>query len=157
MATLAEPLYRLFKQDAPLRWGKVEADVMESLKTALTSPPLIPLPDFDKDFFLRTDASDCGIGAVLSQLDKDNKEHPVYYDSRTLHPAERNYSTSERECLAVKWTCDLFRPYLLGRPFSFTRITLRFSLAVSDEGPQVEVGSLDPCSAGRLAATNLSL
>ena len=117
MATLAEPLYRLFKKNAPWRWDRVEAAAMESLKIALTSPPLMSLPDFDRDFFLCTDASDCGIGAVLSQLDKDSKEHPVYYASRTLNPAERNYSTSERECLAVKWACDLFRPYLLGRPF----------------------------------------
>jgi hypothetical protein len=117
MATLAEPLYRLFKKDAPWRWGKAEATAMESLKQALTSPPLMGLPDFDKDFFLCTDASEYGIGAVLSQLDRDNKEHPIYYASRTLNPAERNYSTSERECLAVKWACDLFRPYLLGRPF----------------------------------------
>ena len=127
MATLAEPLYRLFKKNAPWRWDRVEAAAMESLKIALTSPPLMSLPDIDRDFFFCTDASDCGIGAVLSQLDKDSKEHPVYYASRTLNPAERNYSTSERECLAVKWACDLFTHICWADRSSCTRITLRFA------------------------------
>jgi hypothetical protein len=117
MATLAEPLYRLFKKNIPWRWGREEAAAMDSLKKALTSPPLMRLPNFDRDFFLCTDASGTGVGAVLSQVDENKVEHPVYFASRTLNPAERNYSTSERECLAVKWACDQFRPYLLGRPF----------------------------------------
>ena len=117
MATVAEPLYQLLKKDVAFEWRGVQHSAFNQLKQALTSPPLMLLPNFDRDFVLCTDASGTGLGAVLSQLDDEGSEHPVYYCSRTLNPAERNYSTTKRECLAVKWACHLFRPYLLGRPF----------------------------------------
>jgi hypothetical protein len=145
LASLAEPLYKLTKKDSPWRWrAEVEQAAMDRIKTALTTPPLLRLPDFSRPFVLYTDASDVGLGAVLSQSyeeapstpkangsskrtdDKSNDttipphryiEHPIYYASRTLHAAERNYTTTERECLAVKWAVTLFRPYLLGRHF----------------------------------------
>jgi hypothetical protein len=117
MATIASPLYQLFKKGVPWVWGNKQQSAMVELKQKLTSPPLMRLPDFDRDFVLCTDASGTGIGAVLSQLGDDNVDHPVYYASRTLNPSERHYSASQRECLAVKWACGQFRPYLLGRPF----------------------------------------
>ena len=118
LATTAYPLYRLFKKGAEWKWEAAHDAAVQALKLALTSPPLVRLPDFDRPFILCTDASDTGLGAVLSQLDDDKVEHPVYYASRTLVNGEPNYTVTERECLAVKWSCDLFRPYLLGRPFS---------------------------------------
>ena len=117
LATIAEPLYALLKKDIVFGWGRDQQSAFDLLKQALTSPPLMLLPNFDKDFVLHTDASGTGMGAVLSQLDEAGVEHPVYYASKTLSPSERNYSTTVRECLAVKWSCHLFRPYLLGRPF----------------------------------------
>ena len=117
MSTIAGPLYALLKKDVTFGWGEVEQTAFDQLKQALTSPPLMLLPNFDRDFVLHTDASATGIGAVLSQLDDDGTEHPVYYASKTLSSSERHYSTTARECLAVKWSCHLFRPYLLGRPF----------------------------------------
>lgn len=116
LATIAEPLYHLMKNDVKWSWGPPEQAAMDQLKSALTNPPILRLPDFDRDFVLHTDASDTGLGAVLSQYDGD-VEHPVYYASKTLNPAQRHYSATARECLAVKWACDLFRPYLIGRPF----------------------------------------
>ena len=118
LATTAYPLYRLFKKGAEWKWGPEHDAAVQALKQALTTPPLMRLPDFDRPFVLCTDASDTGLGAVLSQLDDDKVEHPVYYASRTLVNGEPNYTVTERECLAVRWACDLFRPYLLGRPFS---------------------------------------
>ena len=58
-----------------------------------------------------------GLGAVLSQL-RDAEEHPVTYISRKLLPNERNYSTVEKEALAIKWAVDKLRYYLLGREFT---------------------------------------
>ena len=58
-----------------------------------------------------------GLGAVLSQV-RAREEHPVTYISRKLLPNERNYSTVEKEALAIKWTLDKLRYYLLGREFT---------------------------------------
>ncbi|KAL1252153.1 hypothetical protein QQF64_019949 [Cirrhinus molitorella] len=69
---------------------------------ALTSEPVLRAPDFNCPFLLQTDASDTGLGAVLSQV-QDGKEHPVIFISRKLTPAETRYATVEREALAVKW------------------------------------------------------
>ncbi len=72
-----------------------------------------------KPFVVATDASSQALGAVLSQHDEDGREHPVQYASRCLTPAERNYSTFEREALAVVFAFKKFRPFLLSN-----RVTL---------------------------------
>ena len=67
---------------------------------------------------MQTDASDRGVGAVLSQNSDDGLEHPVAYYSRKLLPREARYSTVEKECLAIKLATHAFRVYLLGRKFT---------------------------------------
>lgn len=116
LSNIAEPLYGLLKKGTTWQWTDTHQRAYESLKMALTSAPLMRLPNFDLPFILHTDANNTGLGAVLSQI-IDNVEHPIYYASKTLNPAQRNYHTTERECLAVKWACQLFRPYLIGKPF----------------------------------------
>uniref|UniRef100_A0A1X7TA94 Reverse transcriptase RNase H-like domain-containing protein n=1 Tax=Amphimedon queenslandica TaxID=400682 RepID=A0A1X7TA94_AMPQE len=64
-----------------------------------------------------TDASDRGVGAVLSQLDDSGQEHPVAYFSKKLLPREEKYSTIEKECLAIKLGVKAFQVYLLGKQF----------------------------------------
>lgn len=103
-----------------LRKGtKIETDhpqyieSFEKCKSALTNSPILQYPDFSEPFTLTTDASNIAIGAVLSQKGK-----PVAYYSRTLITAERNYSTIERELLAIIDSCKHFRPYLYGTKFT---------------------------------------
>ncbi len=69
-------------------------------------------PDFNKEFSLTADASDAGCGAVLSQKDDTQLDRPLAFASRTLSPAERNYSTMEKEALAIIWAIAYFRHYL---------------------------------------------
>ena len=76
--------------------------------------------DFSKPFIIQCDASGSTLGALLSQLFKDG-EHLIIYASRMLTPAERNYSTTKRECLALLWAIKKFRPYVEG--YKFTTIT----------------------------------
>ncbi len=84
---------------------------------ALSSEPVLRAPDFSCPFLLQTDASDTGLGAVLSQV-QEGEEHPILYISRKLTPAEKNYATVEKEALAIKWAVLELRYYLLGRRFT---------------------------------------
>lgn len=94
----------------------------DSIKRALTLAPVVACPDFSQPFTLQTDASASGLGAVLIQVLED-KERIIAYASRTLSSAERNYSATERECLAVVWAIKKFREYF--EDFHFTVVTDR--------------------------------
>lgn len=88
----------------------------EKCKTLLTNDPILQYPDFTKEFILTTDASNVAIGAVLSQ-GPIGTDKPIAYASRTLNSSETNYSTIEKELLAIVWATKYFRPYLFGRRF----------------------------------------
>jgi len=83
----------------------------------LCNDPLLRYPDFTKPFILTTDASNFAIGAVLSQGTMGS-DRPIAFASRTLNEAEVNYSTVEREMLAIVWGIQHFRPYLFGHKFT---------------------------------------
>ena len=83
----------------------------------MTEAPIVQYPNFEKPFFLYTDASHIGLEAVLAQKE-DKKEHVIAYASRTLSPAEKNYGITELECLAVIWGVKYFRHYLYGSRFT---------------------------------------
>jgi len=92
-------------------WGKAQEKAYQTIKTHLTNKPILRLPDPKKHYFLLTDASDNGIGAVLMQ-EHDGKLFPICYASKKLSNAERNYSTIEKECLAIVWAIRRFHMYL---------------------------------------------
>ncbi|KAF8789832.1 Transposon Ty3-G Gag-Pol polyprotein like [Argiope bruennichi] len=87
-----------------------------SLKQALTTSPVLTYPRTDKDFILDTDASNEGIGAVLSR--KIGKEESVIsYFSKSLGKPERNYCVTRKELLAIVKSVEHFHHYLYGRKF----------------------------------------
>ena len=97
-------------------WTEACATAFHKLQELLCSSPVLRSPDFTIPFILQTDASDRGIGAVLSQEDLEGEEHPIAYFSRKILPWEEWYSTVE-ECLAIKLEIQAFRVYLLGKTF----------------------------------------
>ena len=111
-AKIAAPLHKLFRKNQVYEWTTKCQVAFETLKQHLISAPILTYPDFDKLFILFTDASGLGLGAVLAQIGKDEKEHVVAYASRRVTPTESNYSATELECLGVIWAVKLFRPYL---------------------------------------------
>ncbi|GFX19998.1 transposon Tf2-9 polyprotein [Trichonephila clavipes] len=105
-ADICEPLYRLKKKGAKFNWSGEAQDSFDQIKRTLTEAPILQLPNFSEQFNLFTDASGVGIGAVLQQNQK-----PIAFASRTLNKAERNYTVTERECLAVIWALNKFKTY----------------------------------------------
>ena len=124
-ATIAEPLTALTKKDRRSEREDAQQEAFEKIKALVSSAPVLARPTFDAQFVVQTDASDTGIGTVLLQV-IDGQERVLEFASRTLSPAERNYSVTERECLAVIWTIKKFRPYLEG--YRFLVVTVHSSL-----------------------------
>src|SRR5699024_10444066 len=115
-SSIAKPLNNLLKEDVTFVWTPAQQLAFDQLKSILTNDIILQYPDFSKEFFLTTDASGEGIGAVLSQKTALG-DQPVAYASRSLNKAELNYSTTEKELLAIVWSVHHFRPYLYGRKF----------------------------------------
>ena len=116
-AQVAAPLHRLTKKGVHFNWDDQCQGAFDSLKRALTEAPVLPYPDPTRPYLLDTDASDEGIGTVLSQV-KEGKEHVVAYYSAKLNKAERNYCTTRKELLAVVKSLEHFHPYLYGAKFT---------------------------------------
>ena len=95
-------------------WTDDCQQAFDALKERVTNAPVLVYPDFQKDFVLETDASGRGLGAVLSQYQESGALLPVAYASRSLSPAESNYSITELETLAVVWGVQHFQAYLYG-------------------------------------------
>ncbi|XP_048432059.1 uncharacterized protein LOC125473373, partial [Pyrus x bretschneideri] len=110
---IAQPLCRLLQKEVAFEFDDACSTAFKHLKEALTSAPIITPPDCSLPFELMCEASDYAIGAVLGQR-KDKQPHVIYYASRTLNDAQLNYSTTEKELLAVVFALDKFRSYLLG-------------------------------------------
>jgi hypothetical protein len=123
-ATIAEPLIALTRscESKIFQWTEACQNAFELLRQRLVEAPIIAYPRFDQPFILQLDASDVGLSAILVQklIDDDNvtREHVIGYASRTLSPSERNYTATERECLAIVYGCNYYRPYLEGTRFT---------------------------------------
>ena len=105
------------KSPTKIKWRDAHEFAFQDLKHAMQNPPLLSPPHWEKEFILQVDASNRGLGAILSQQDKEGLEHPIAYASRKLQPREEKLSTTEKEYLGIVWAVELFRYYLFGRKF----------------------------------------
>ena len=108
---IARPLHCLTQKDVPFIWTDACETSFQTLKNALLSSPILAFPDFDEEFKLYTDASSQAIGASICQV-KQGVEKPIAYYGRALTKAERNYTITELEGLAVVNAVDFFDLYL---------------------------------------------
>ena len=98
---IAHPLHLLTKKDQEYVWGEAQQQAFQELQKRLTSSPVLWLLDLSKPFFVQTDASKLGTGAVLLQKDNTGVSHPCAYLSQALVGAEQNYQVYDLELLAV--------------------------------------------------------
>ena len=116
-SSIAKPLSYLLKKNVLFKWTESQNEAFNKLKNILCTYPLLQYPDFGQPFIVSSDASNYGLGGVLSQ-ELDGKVLPIAYASRTLSKTEVNYSTIEKELLAILFSVETFRPYLYGRKFT---------------------------------------
>ena len=112
-AAVTVPLTDLLKKGQPnaVKWEEPQERAFQTVRILLTRRPILRLLDPKRTFILRTDASNDGVSAVLMQV-HDGKPYPVSYGSKKLTAVERNYSTIEKECLAIVWGVKKFELYL---------------------------------------------
>ena len=117
---IAAPLNALTSPTVPFVWSTEVDDAFTALKTLFSTAPVLAMPDVSRQFVLEVDASETGIGAILSQRSpEDDQIHPCAFFSRKLMPAERNYDVGNRELLAIHDALKEWRHWLEGacQPF----------------------------------------
>ncbi|KAJ4763928.1 polyprotein [Rhynchospora pubera] len=122
--SISKPLTDLLKKNS-FKWGP-EADVAFSqLKQAMTSAPVLAMPNFHEPFTIETDASDKGLGAVLMQ-----NKRPIAFLSKSLGPKSQALSTYEKEFLALLTAVQKWKHYLIAQPFTIKtdQISLKYLL-----------------------------
>ena len=110
---IAKPLSSLLVQGTPFDFDEQCVQAFSILKDRLVSTPIVVPPDWDLPFELMYDPGDYAIGAVLGQK-RERMFQVIHYASHTLNDAQLNYATTEKELLAIVFTFDKFRPYLIG-------------------------------------------
>ncbi|RDY02911.1 Retrovirus-related Pol polyprotein, partial [Mucuna pruriens] len=126
--------------DVEFNFNQPCIEAFQELKSRLTSAPILQAPNWDLPFELMCDASNSALGAVLSQRAKVGQPvHVIAYASRTMDPAQQNYTTTEKELLAIVFALDIFCSYLLdSKIIVFSdHAALRYLLKKSDAKPRL--------------------
>ena len=135
---ISKPLCNLLEKDIPFEFDESCLEAYRILKEKLITAPIIVAPDWNIPFELMCDASDFAVGAVLGQR-KNKKMHAIYYASKTLNDAQLNYTTTEKELLAVVFAFDKFRSYLIGtRVIVYTdHSAIKYLISKKDAKPRL--------------------
>lgn len=113
-STVVSPLTNLLKSSVKFDWSPECQQAFENAKLLLSSAPVLAAPQLDQPFQIQVDASQVGAGAVLLQRDKNGVDRPVCYFSRKFNRHQSNYSTIEKEALALIWALQNFDVYVGG-------------------------------------------
>ncbi|KAL0428255.1 UNVERIFIED_CONTAM: Retrovirus-related Pol polyprotein from transposon.6, partial [Sesamum latifolium] len=135
---IAQPLCKLLQKDETFEFHEACKVAFNKLKNSLTSAPIIQPPNWELSFEVMCDASNHAIGAVLGQrVGKD--PHVIYYVSRMLDGAQSNYTTMEKELLAIVFALEKFRLYLLGTKVIVysDHAALKYLLSKKDAKPRL--------------------
>ena len=114
---IANPLYSLTKADTKFTWDDKCQGAFETLRNKLLDSPTLKFPDFENEFSLHSDASVCGLGFFLTQMDENGVPAPVGFGGRSLNKHEKNYPIHELELLALVSGIKYFHQYLTLKPF----------------------------------------
>lgn len=117
LAEHAKPLHNLLKKDTKFMWSNECQVAVDYFKQCLTTAPILQFPDFEKPFYISTDASKTAVSAILSQKTDLGELLPICFASRTLLDAETRYSGAELEVLAVVWGIRHYRMYVSNQYF----------------------------------------
>ena len=109
-STVVKPLTELTSKNVKFVWESKHTEAFEKLKQALCESPVLAHPDYKVPFTIFTDASNVGVGAVLTQ-----NGQPIWFASRSLSVDERKYDTREKETIAIMFGLEKFKPYFFGR------------------------------------------
>ena len=117
MSEVLHPLYQLLQKENKWKWTNSCQSAFDEIKRLITSEEVLVHYDPSLPLSLATDASPFGLGAILSHTLPDGSERPIAYASKSLSPAEKNYSQIEKEALGIIWGVKRFHTYVFGRHF----------------------------------------
>ncbi|GFT14405.1 retrovirus-related Pol polyprotein from transposon 297 [Trichonephila clavipes] len=129
-SVIAAPLTDALKGRAKkgeITWTTECENAFRELKGKLIDKPVLYAPNFEREFIVQTDASNAGMGAVLTQLTEQGEEHPILYLSKKFSEVEKRYCTTEKECASIVFAMKRLHYYLDGNSF----------LAMTDHNPLV--------------------
>ena len=111
-----KPFYDLLHENTPWKWTDEHESLFQKLKMSLTSDTELTIPNTKHPFFITVDASLIGLGAVLFQLNEQNKMKVISYNSRILNPQEQKLSTLDREILGIVHALQIYEFRIIGSP-----------------------------------------
>ena len=135
---IAKLLCKLLAKEAMFEFDNACLDAFETLKKALVSAPVLQPPNWEQPFEIMCDASNFAVGDVLGQR-KEGKPYVIYYASKLLDDAQINYTTTEKELLAIVYAFDKFRAYLVGQKVIVysDHAALKYLLSKKDAKPRI--------------------
>ena len=135
---IARPLCRLLEKDTKFHFDESCQKAFEEIKFRLVEAPIMSKPDWNREFEIMCDASDFAMRAVLGQKEEKVLK-AIYYASKTFNEAQENYSTTEKEMLAIVFACEKFRPYILGSHVVIhtDHAAIKYLMAKKEEKPRL--------------------